>query len=717
MRQMQTRLGMVGSSMLWLVSAAGAQVAQPVPYFNDFQSSVTAGWTSSRMSTTNALTKFLGDFGLNGSTQDSATLKLTVTAGKSHTLIFDFYGLRTPDGSSPTYGPDYFNVQVDGVQVFRESFDNQYFIDNGYGAAMQGTYPMCADQWGNLGFASSDGVFRKVTITFVPSSGTCNIKFLGGFSQAMGDEAWGIDNVRVVETESASTYLPRFADMSKSKTFQLKATASATDAAGVIWADVNNDGYSDCVVTGTAPRQYIYNGTTMKFAATTMVSSGNFYRQAAAGDFDNDGDTDFFGMTSDTAETCLLGQGTGTLVTAGALGFSAPATDENAVAADVNADGWLDLLMFSGNGNHLATNGGASLWASIVGSTTGKTDGVVAPGSGPSSRNATPFSSVTTPAGLNSVGAAGDGVYVASADVNDDGVPDFWYGFGGGRLFVSSPTGYVASTAISGDASNTNKVGAAFGDFDNDGKVDLFVPTYTVGQKGKLYRGLGNGTFVDVTSASGLDNTGGQRSSCWGDYDNDGYLDLYIVCRAGVGNALYRNNGNGTFTLMDDRSRAMGVDCLDACFADFDNDGDLDLAVSVNNAYSKIYENATNTISPTRNYLKVRFVGKGAGATNVQGVGQRVLLLDSTGKVIARRDLGGARGIGTEPVVAHFGGVDPTKRYYVKVFSKGKGYTTAVTPGTVTARIGANTFNQMVTITEADLRPPLRITSWTEDAQ
>lgn len=716
MRQMLIQRGLRAAVVLSAGGVANAQVAQPVPYFNDFQSSVTTGWSSGRMSTTTALTKFLGDFGLDGNTQDSATLKLTVAAGKGHTLIFDFYELRTPDGSNPTSGPDYFIVQVDGVQVFRETFDNQYLIDNGYGATMQGTYPMCADQWGSLGFGSSDGVFRKVTIPFVPSDGTCNITFLGGFTQAMSDEAWGIDNVRVVETENAAAYLPRFADMSKAKTFQVKATASAADAAGVIWTDVNNDGYADCVITGTAPREYIYNAATTMFTATTMVDAGNFYRQAAVGDFDNDDDSDFFGMTTESGEASLLGQGTGAMVAAGALGFSTPTNDECAVAADVNADGWLDLLMFAGNGNYQAVNGGAARWTSIVGSK-GASDaaGGSAPRNGPPSSSG-PFSTVTAPAGLNSVGAAGDGAYVASADVNDDGVPDFWYGFGGGRLFVSSPAGYVVSTAISGDVSDTNKLGAAFGDFDNDGKVDLFVPAYTSGQNGKLYRGLGNGTFVDVSSASGINNAAGQRSCCWGDYDNDGYLDLYVVCRAGVGNALYRNNGNGTFTLADDRATGLGVDCLDACFADFDNDGDLDLAVSVNDADSKIYENATSTISATRNDLKVRFVGKGAGATNVQGVGQRLFLLDSTGQVMARRDLGGARGIGTEPVVAHFGGIDPAKRYYVRVVSNGKSYSTPVMPGAVTTRIGSNTFSQMMTLTEADLKPPLRITSWTEES-
>jgi hypothetical protein len=124
-----------------------------------------------------------------------------------------------------------------------------------------------------------------------------------------------------------------------------------------------------------------------------------------------------------------------------------------------------------------------------------------------------------------------------------------------------------------------------------------------------------------------------------------------------------------------------------------------------------------DTLSSTKNFLKVRFIGSGGGATNVQGVGQRLLLLDSTGKIIARRDLGSARGIGTEPVIAHFGGVDPAQKYFVRVYSKGKAYTTAVTPNAVSTKIGSNTFQQMLTITEAALKPPLRITSWTEDAQ
>ncbi len=699
--------GMWLCAALLLTGIVRAQAPQAVPYFNDFEGSVTTGWNSTRLTTTTALTRFMGDFGRSGATQQLTQLRVSVIAGKSYTLLFDAYILRSNDGSHPSHGPDYLNVLIDNVNIFRETFDNQAFIDGGWGSTMEGTYFASADLWGNLGVSTSDAVFRKVAINFVPSGATCTIRFQGGMNEDISNEAWGIDNVRVVESKDAIQYAPKFADVSKARRFQIRATTTAASASGISWADVNNDGYLDGIVTGTAARQFVYSNATKRFSAATIIG-GTFYRQATVGDLDNDGDVDFFGMNSDTGEAGALGQGTGSFVSAGALGFTAPSTSENVVAADVNADGWLDLLMFSGNGNHQANNGGATRWAGTVGYG----------GSGTAaSPFVAPFADSTLPAGLNSVGNSGDGVYVASADVNDDGVPDFWYGFGGGRLYVSSPAGYVCSTAISSDVSNTNKVGAAFADYDNDGKVDIFVPTYTAGQRGKLYRGLGNGTFSDVSVASGIADTSGQRSCCWGDYDNDGDLDLYIVSKNGLGNSLYRNNGNSTFTLVDERCRAVGVDCMDACFADYDNDGDLDLAVSVNNATSKLFDNYMDTLSAAKNYLKVRFVGSGAGGTNLQGVGQRVLLLDSTGKVIARRDLGGARGIGTEPVIAHFGGVDPTKKYFVRVFSKGKAYTTPVTPGTASTKIGALTIPQMLTITEAALKPPLRITSWTEDSE
>ena len=120
-----------------------------------------------------------------------------------------------------------------------------------------------------------------------------------------------------------------------------------------------------------------------------------------------------------------------------------------------------------------------------------------------------------------------------------------------------------------------------WGDFDNDGDQDLFRATGTSSAR-RLLRNNGDGTFTDITAAAGI-STGGLVSCAWGDYDGDGDLDLYLAvgCNPGT-NFLYRNNGNSTFT---DVTAAAGVGgdsahcSLDAAWSDYDNDGDLDLYV------------------------------------------------------------------------------------------------------------------------------------------
>jgi hypothetical protein len=121
--------------------------------------------------------------------------------------------------------------------------------------------------------------------------------------------------------------------------------------------------------------------------------------------------------------------------------------------------------------------------------------------------------------------------------------------------------------------------GVAVGDFDNDGHDDI----YFVNQLGpnKLYRNNGDGTFTDVTGKAvvGL----GDRvcvAATWADYDNDGFPDLFVTSTRG-GNVLFHNNGDGTFT---DVTKAAGVALVahsqTAAFFDYDNDGYLDLFVS-----------------------------------------------------------------------------------------------------------------------------------------
>jgi hypothetical protein len=133
--------------------------------------------------------------------------------------------------------------------------------------------------------------------------------------------------------------------------------------------------------------------------------------------------------------------------------------------------------------------------------------------------------------------------------------------------------------------------GAAFLDYDQDGFIDLYVcsGTYLKGfnhaekqaksSGNHLYRNKQDGTFEDVTKIAGVDGGGAYSMGITiGDYNNDGYPDIY-VCNYGP-NILYKNNGNGTFTDVSRTANIEGNECsVGAVWLDYDNDGLLDLYV------------------------------------------------------------------------------------------------------------------------------------------
>ena len=129
--------------------------------------------------------------------------------------------------------------------------------------------------------------------------------------------------------------------------------------------------------------------------------------------------------------------------------------------------------------------------------------------------------------------------------------------------------------------------GIAWIDYDNDGFPDLFLvngSTFEHWKNGdsprsRLYHNNRNGTFTDVSEHSGLTHTGWGMGVCVGDYDNDGFDDLYVTYYGG--NVLYRNNGNGTFTDVTQKAGVHGGGWGMGCgFGDYDNDGHLDLYVA-----------------------------------------------------------------------------------------------------------------------------------------
>ena len=129
--------------------------------------------------------------------------------------------------------------------------------------------------------------------------------------------------------------------------------------------------------------------------------------------------------------------------------------------------------------------------------------------------------------------------------------------------------------------------GGLFFDFDDDGWLDIFLvdggsfadPTVAQRARHRLFRNRGNGTFEDVTAASGIRHREYGMGACAGDYDNDGLIDLYVT---NVGpNVLYRNTGHGRFSEVPNAGGADSALWSTSCaFLDIDRDGDLDLFVT-----------------------------------------------------------------------------------------------------------------------------------------
>ena len=153
---------------------------------------------------------------------------------------------------------------------------------------------------------------------------------------------------------------------------------------------------------------------------------------------------------------------------------------------------------------------------------------------------------------------------------------------------------YLSSHTTKKYLIETMGTGAALFDFDNDGRLDIFLvngapltdptPKTAIPQKtgpqywNRLYHQKRDGRFEDVTEKAGLQGVGYGMGVVVGDYDNDGFEDLYVTAYGG--NRLYHNNGNGTFTDVTEKTGVAGEGwSTSAAWVDLDNDGLLDLVV------------------------------------------------------------------------------------------------------------------------------------------
>lgn len=410
-------------------------------------------------------------------------------------------------------------------------------------------------------------------------------------------------------------------------------------AGGAASGDVDGDGDLDVfIVRGdTGPNLLYLNDGAGRFqeaaAAAGLATTGDAVNARHSGpvfgDLDGDSDLDLVigGLESDPTKLYLNdGNGRFTDATTGS-GFQSMSSRQTISMAlgDYDRDGDLDLAMA-----HWGTPRNSAF--------PGETETLWRNDSAAGSVRFTPVSAsvgVNALLALNSpqgvLGANVDYSFSPSfSDVDSDGDQDILYvaDFRGSRLFVNRGDGSFASASFLPD--DENGMGAAVGDYDNDGDQDWFVSSIN---GNRLYQNLGGAQFRRAAE-SGVEPGGWGWGSCFADFNLDGWLDIYQTNGWDLGqppnfspyvedtSRLWVNRGDGTFAdraeaaNMLDRRQGRGVVC-----DDFDNDGDIDvLLLTADPQRSAIFWRNQQTGA---NYIKVELRGR---SPNTGAVGARIEL-------------------------------------------------------------------------------------------
>lgn len=281
------------------------------------------------------------------------------------------------------------------------------------------------------------------------------------------------------------------------------------------------------------------------------------------------------------------------------------ATGSGCAWIDYNNDGLLDLYVVSGRYIEGVTNHT-------------KADGKDATNHLYRNNGDGTFTDVTEQAGVAGKGFA---MGVTVGDYDNDGFEDIYVtNWNSAILYHNNGDGtFTDVTEKAGVQNNHFGVGAAFVDYDRDGRLDLFVGNYLKfdplakkpfypaeafagpldyqGDANRLFHNNGDGTFTEVSEKSGIGNVPGRAMGVTvGDSDNDGWPDIYVA-NDQMESFLYRNNHDGTFTnVAIDQNVAYGTNgdtpsAMGPVFADYDNDGSLDILVS-DMRYHRLFRNS-----------------------------------------------------------------------------------------------------------------------------
>ncbi len=359
--------------------------------------------------------------------------------------------------------------------------------------------------------------------------------------------------------------------------------------------------------------------TESAFLETTAIDSK--YSSLAVGDIDNDGDTDVF-YSSNGSHYLFQNEfgrydniiNTANIVINGNV--------QSSSLADYDNDGHLDILILKEKGVQLFMNVSEGKFKDV-------------------SRTAfAEHKEISATACLN-------------LDIDHDGDLDLFLGGKSDLVFRNNGNGTFKNVTTSMEFGENSTISrdADLGDFDDDGDIDLFV-TREDGNN-ILYSNLRRGRFSDVTAEAGIFAMQSSGSSAIGDYNNDGYLDIFITSLDGSGAKLFKNKNNGSF--IEDKASSAAFNALklkkthDVTFLDFDNDGYQDILVvgeslePGNRGIFLMHNNGRGNFSNKSNLLsKNIYEGKKVALADYNSDGDLDLyLVDLDGKLRLLRNDGG----------------------------------------------------------------------------
>jgi hypothetical protein len=393
-----------------------------------------------------------------------------------------------------------------------------------------------------------------------------------------------------VQASNDPAALPGFTRLTNS------AISSLGGAQAITWGDYNNDGVPDVffAVRSSSGSTLLLNDGHGNFSRAAGNVGANLVNPVGAswGDYDNDGREDLFIANNNGGNDSLLhnnGDLTFTTLKTGSIVGSA-GNGNGCVWGDYDRDGFLDLYVANSDGNNFLFRA--------------KGDGT--------------FTRITSGSVVAGTGYSQGCTWI---DYDNDRYPDLFVSRiqVPNLLYHNNRDGtFTKITNSPLVKENGTALGFCWGDYDNDGLPDLFVANG--GTNNSLYHNDGNGNFSKQPSPIGKDS-GNFQTVNWIDFDNDGRLDLFLTSvSAGTACRLYHNNADGTFTrvlgnpLVTDPGRWFA-----AAWADIDQDGFPDVALSSINNPNVIYRNNGNT----NHWLKVHCLGRQSNRT---GVGAKLRL-------------------------------------------------------------------------------------------